>query len=611
MADHPGGTSDIVDRNVAAPVAPSDPTGRPARGFDRDPIRWARGGVALAVLLLCLVVFFRDALATGLTRLYGDGYDGGIEVAILDHWYRVFVHGAPWDVTGYFHPYPATLGYNDTYLIPGIPFVMARIAGADPFVAAFASHVAMKALGFAGMYVLLRRGLFVRTWLALGGAAVFATANASLLHMYHAQLLSVGLFPWLGFLALRGVAALRADRPRAVMAYGGAFALLYGATAFSAFYGLWFFSLFLAIQLPLAWILAGGGERRALLAAIRRQWRPVLACALLGAVALVPVLMLYLPKIDAGARHPWLNGPHLYLPDIATLFNVGPGNLVWGWIPRTAGDGMALPGGEDRFGLPVGLMAATLFAMLWAGRERAKAGVILPIGIAIAIILALALRWPGDHTAWWYLYAYVPGASAIRVVARLLLFALVGVIPIVIVFLDRAPRRGAVTALILAGLLAEQVQLDAPLALDRDAMLDMLAVGAPPRDCTAFFVVSARPAGYPLIAEAQAIDRAWGGDGNSRDAGRYRHNVDAMLLASYYGRPTINGISSFNPPDWHLSMPDAPDYLRRVQAYAARHRVEGLCGLDVRRAAPWFMPARGPWHRSPATAHRTPVHYGG
>ena len=565
-------------------------SGRPWHG-QTAPLPLApslRRTAALAAMVLCLLVFFRDALLTGLTLLYGDSYDGGIEVAILDHWYRVFVHGAAWGVTGYFHPHPATLGYNDTYLIPGIPFVLARIGGADPFVAAFASHVAMKALGFAGMYVLLRRGLLVRTWLALGGAAVFATANASLLHMYHAQLLSVGLFPWLGFLALRSVAALRANRPYALMAYGCTFALLYGATAFSAFYGLWFFTLFLVILVPVAWILATAEDRTILLLAIGRQWRGLLVCGAAGVAALMPVLWLYLPKISAGARHTWQDGPYLYLPNLATLFNVGSGNLVWGWLPRMAGHGLALPGGEDRFGLPVGLIAATLFAMLWAGHERAKAGVILPIGITIAIIVVLALRWPGDHSAWWYVYSYVPGASAIRVVTRLLLFALVGVIPIVFVFLDRAPRRDWVTALVLTGLLVEEVQLNAPLAFDRSAARMILATGAPPRDCAAFVVVSARPADYPVLPEARAINRAWGGNGDDRDAVKYRHNVDAMLLASYYGRPTINGVSSFNPPGWNLSDPDATDYLARVRAYAARHRVQRLCGLDVRRASPWF-----------------------
>lgn len=169
--------------------------------------------------------------------------------------------------------------------------------------------------------------------------------------------------------------------------------------------------------------------------------------------------------------------------------------------------------------------------------------------------------------------------------SRFLLFALVGVIAIVIVFLDRAPRCGWVTALILAGLLIEQVQTEAPLTFDRDMQLRMLAAaGPPPSQCVAFFVVSARPADYPSVAEARAIDVAWGGSGIGNGARRYRHNVDAMMLASYYGRPTINGYASFNPPDWDLARPDAPDYLHRVYSYANRHGLERLCGLDIQRS---------------------------
>ena len=88
------------------------------------------------------------------------------------------------------------------------------------------------------------------------------------------------------------------------------------------------------------------------------------------------------------------------------------------------------------------------------------------------------------------------------------------------------------------------------------------------------------------------IASAWGGgDVPSQLAGRYRHNVDAMLLAAYYNVPTVNGISTFNPPDWDFVNPDAPDYLARVRRYAVRHHLRGLCVLDRRRAAAW-MPLR-------------------
>ena len=555
----------------------------------------ARSRHALVALVgLAAIAFaFRDALLGGLHMLYGDGYDGVIEVAILEHWHRVATAGAAWDVTGYFHPYPGTLGYNDTYLIPGIPFTIARIAGADPFLAAFASHVAMKALGFAGMYVLLRRGLATGTPVALAGATLLATANVSLLHMYHAQLLSVGLLPWLGFLVLRTIGAVRGGRARTVLAWGIAFALLYAATAFSAFYALWFFSLFLLICVPIALALATRDDRRAIVAAAARQWRALTACGIVAMLALAPTLLLYLPKLDGDAQHRWPTSAYLYLPSATTLFDVGSGNLVWGRLPAALGYALPLPGGEVSVGLPVGLIAATLFAMLWAWRDRRQGRIVLAIGAGIAIMIALALRWPGDHSAWWYVYAYVPGSAAIRVVSRLLLFALVGVIAVVCVFLDRAPRSAWLTGAIVAALLVEQVQLAAPLALDRGAQMAMIdAVGPPPATCAAVFVVSARPAGYPLLAEAAAIDRAWGGDGGNGAALYYRHNADAMLLASYYGRPTINGFSSANPPDWNLAAPDAPDYLARVRAYARRHRLHRLCGLDLRRRPHWFAFSR-------------------
>jgi len=67
----------------------------------------------------------------------------------------------------------------------------------------------------------------------------------------------------------------------------------------------------------------------------------------------------------------------------------------------------------------------------------------------------------------------------------------------------------------------------------------------------------------------------------------YPHNVDAMLLAELWRMPTINGFSTFNPPDWNFASPRAPDYDARVLAYARRHGLRGLCRLDVRQARPW------------------------
>lgn len=61
----------------------------------------------------------------------------------------------------------------------------------------------------------------------------------------------------------------------------------------------------------------------------------------------------------------------------------------------------------------------------------------------------------------------------------------------------------------------------------------------------------------------------------------YAHNVSTMLISQIYGIPTVNGVVSFNPPDWNFGFPNQGGYDDRVLQYAKKHRVEGLCRLDL------------------------------
>jgi hypothetical protein len=60
-----------------------------------------------------------------------------------------------------------------------------------------------------------------------------------------------------------------------------------------------------------------------------------------------------------------------------------------------------------------------------------------------------------------------------------------------------------------------------------------------------------------------------------------------MFLAELWRVPTINGFSTFNPPDWNFTDSLAADYDARVLEYARRHKLRDLCRLDVRQADPW------------------------
>lgn len=531
---------------------------------------------------------------------FGDSYDGLIEISIFEHWYNFFECKEAFFSTRYFYPYAATIGYNDALLIPGLFFAAGRTAGFDIFVSALIAHVSMKIIGFFGMFVLLRLGGAIRFWLALAGSALFTISSASLLHMYHAQLLSVCLIPWLMVFALRAGRALLAGETGSLCLWGGMLGAGFGLAAFTAFYMAWFFAFGMMLYVAAALVTTGAQARSALWVALTRQWPAVVLCLLIALCALTPLGIAYLPKVMAGMHHDWTSGPADTLVNMGTLINVGDGNLVWGRLLDLAASAShhGLAGGEARFGIPLGLLVAGLVALAWFVRNRA--GNAMPFVMAVALVgfVALMAKGPGGLTGWYYVYTWVPGASAIRVVARGLLLALVPLTFVVFTYLDRVGWSNTRLACVVAFLLIEQVQLHAPTHLDRRQQQQMLnEVGAPPRACQAIFVVSARTDDDKEKLEGKNITSSWAVNNDDRaeiernansDFLKYRHNVDAMLLSGYYHFYTINGFSTFNPIDWNFSDPRDPSYLERVRQYARNHGIKTLCGLDRNRQPHWF-----------------------
>jgi hypothetical protein len=133
------------------------------------------------------------------------------------------------------------------------------------------------------------------------------------------------------------------------------------------------------------------------------------------------------------------------------------------------------------------------------------------------------------------------------------------------------PAAAAVLGLLSALLLAEQLNAYSPRFLDRPLELARLrAVPPPPAECRAFFVTAARRESR----FGEEVDNV------------YNHNTEAMLVAEVLALPTINGISTFNPPLWPDGYPPQADHLEAVRRYARAHGVEeGLCGLDLQRFA--------------------------
>jgi hypothetical protein len=90
---------------------------------------------------------------------------------------------------------------------------------------------------------------------------------------------------------------------------------------------------------------------------------------------------------------------------------------------------------------------------------------------------------------------------------------------------------------------------------------------ASPKDCKVFFVTE--PSDYYFSVDTNI-------------ASIYRQNVAAMLISDHVNLPTINGFSSFLPPDWDFSEAPHDNYLGRVRRYVQIHHIKDICEYNIK-----------------------------
>ena len=536
---------------------------------------WPRGcaGAVRAVTLvsaavLSLAVFFRVALITGFGQLWGNNLDGGIEAAILEHWRDVLRGVDAWNRTDYFFPYADTLGYNDGYLLYGVMHAAFRWAGANVFAASALVDMSLKAIGFVAMFVFLRRVMACGFWFGLFGALLFTLAHGSFVHSMQQQLLSVAFAPLLAWLVWEAWRALTEERPAGFVLWGAGAGLLWGAWLLTTYYMSWFTTLFACVLAVVAVPVGGLAQgRTALRLCWRRRWHCA-AVAAVGLLAVVPFLAVYLPKLAETGGQSWRKA--LYFdPTPNDIVNLGPTDMLWG---RFSGV-LCRFCTRDSFEMTTGITPILLWlfaaALLCLCFRRPRTGIaarplLLAMALTSLVMFLLLFRW-GVVTPWWLVWRFVPGAGGVEVISRLQIFLIAPLIAVAVPYLQhlstRAPRH--LIALLAVLVLAEQAEPGTP-QYNQRVELARLAVPAPPSDCRAFYVSAT--AGSELGSEVFHI---------------YPPNVEAMVISELLGLPTINGHSTFDPPDWNFADPLRPDYEQRVRTYASRHAITGLCRLNL------------------------------
>jgi hypothetical protein len=534
-----------------------------------------------AAYVAAMAVVLHEPILSGFDLGFGDRADSIIEISLLEHWHRVFTSGETWRQTLYFYPYVGTIGYNDGYFLFGVVYSVWR-HWFDPFLADTLNVATWKTLGFFASYVLARRILCWERPVALLLATLFTIANGMTVQSLHAQLQSVALLPVVAILTLLLIRSEQAGERRKAALLAVGLAALLGLWFMTGFY-LAFFTLYFVLILGLCWLWTTRHTlRKALSAVITAHWQTGLVFALSFALAVVPFLIAYLPKLRETGGQGFGQTYH-YLVTPLDIANVGPDNLVWGWIFRTLralGADEHSIGAEHETGFPLILLGLVLTS-IWITLRRRPADfspALRLYALAVTVSWALTIKlW--YLVPWSLVYLFVPGATGMRVVLRYQLWL---ILPILLQvgsvwrsrFMDLARRRPAVALGIAALLLVEQLNgMNAAKLSRRKQLAEFGSLAPMPAECPAFYVVSAR------AYREHYISPVWEAD--------YPHNVDAMLLSGLWGRPTVNGYSTFNPPDWNFSRPDLPSYDGRVATYARAHGLRMLCRLDARISPMW------------------------
>lgn len=479
-----------------------------------------------------------------------------------------------WHDVGYFYPYERTIAQTDGYFLIGIIFSFIRIFVDDIFISVVFTSAFLSVIGFVSLYILTRKTLAFRLETSLLISSVFVLLNSIVSHHQRLQLLSVFLLPVLTLLLMNYLRAV-SERNRGIPTTlsGCLFGLFYGAMTITCFYVAWFYGFFLMVTAAVAFVF----RRKVAIEWVRSCVSLKLSSSIVLLVfvfSLLPFVWAYYPKsLEVGVRSFSSVSGNLIAP--LELIQVGFDNYLYGGVLRHVFQfiypGYAPWGEYYNVGfspLIFGLFIAAIFYFTPKGNFRENDAFFL---VAISVLLCCVLLFKVNGFSLWYLvYTFIPGAKALNVAS---IFLMVLALPILVVVgkyieSQNLPKSffAVVAAFVILGeLTPSYYNFDRRLENSRIAN-----ISSPPSVCRAFYV-----SGYDGQMNISEFPE-WI---NSM----YAHNVTAILVSQIIKIPTVNGVASFNPPDWNFSAPWAEDYDRRVLAYAEKHGISGLCKLDLNK----------------------------
>jgi hypothetical protein len=550
------------------------PLSQPA---SRNITRFARAAVVLAVSLAYFGYVFQVHRPTLMTSGLSEWLDPYLLNVFAEHWYHTLLTLGDPSSPVMFFPKTGTIGYS-TSLVLFAPFYVLVRPFLHPFTAYTVSLFVVVETGVLCLYVLFRKFLDLKFLEALLLTAFFAS-SLNVINSWHtnvwSQTLSIFLVPPILLLTL---ASGRVHQPHLRAAIAGTSGCLATLLFAQDFYTGWFV-LLLSTLLGLG--AAAAVNRRWLGEQLSRAWR-----------ADRPRIVAFMPGALIGALvFVWFYGraylEHPAFPEEQLMSALLPVRIADWSGPIDAVRHLVTYAGVRSFQLV--FLVGALMWMPWFKvplRIRLFGLWFLLVSTLVVILGAVKfdeyLGWR-NYSVWKRLFLHLPGFDAIRDPKRIIYTYELLVVLLTGVFLAQLPRRSVLRAgvavlafaLLMAEPNREAFTFGRPQAVFDRWVNEPIAIDA---SCRSFFMLPASR------------------DYESRYVNLAIYNLDAAFIAFKHSLPTLNGYSAWAPAGWSIAQPWHPGYLDAVDAWAATHRLSGICQLDIdaRRMTPYVPASRTP-----------------
>lgn len=523
--------------------------------------------IALAFWAAGMLMAHGPMIRSGLGRVQGDLGDPRLMHYMLEHGYRWItgdpLHRSYWDPP-VFYPARNTAATSETILGAAPIYWLWRAIGVPVDTAYPLWILAISSLNYLATFFLLRRALGRSAFAAGFGASLFSFASLRMAQLGHPQLLPAFYFVLVVYALLR---MFQQPDARQGARWIALFAVALVGQFYTCFYVAWFLAFALGIALSWAFLLPS--LRPQALPALRRHGIGLAIAGLAVGVALLP-LIIHSLRAASEIGYRGYDEAEVYLPRAQSWLYFGPDHWLYGWMsgfwPFTQ-----IPARIFEHALGLGALTWVLAILgLWNLRRTPLGRILVAVSLTL---LACTLMIPGGASVWGLIYLLVPGAKAIRAVARVSLVLLLPASAGAASFLDES--RWKKPLLIAAALFSLLEQGRSSPSFDRREI----------RDATKALARRVDPACEAFFYTASEAPRS-GAFLNSLPS---RFHADALMASLEAGVPTVNGYSGGSPPGWPFEGSTLSGDEREIE-----RELQDWCrskGLDRRRIQ-WLRGAR-------------------